>query len=225
MRTEPPTLKEDESGSFACMGGKSGQGGIRTPGTVTRTQHFQCCTFSRSVTCPQAGDESRPGGGHRASGTGHQVGRLDERMWDGSGRSGPGRGCGHGFHGRVRRSRGCGTRSRGCGHDCRARDRGDRACDRSKSACDRGRHACEWSKHACDQSNHTRYWTSHGRFRAQMIGFRSGFRGKSADRGRKNGRSGLSTRFFDRIRLGGEGTKARRHEGTKGGEGCSVPGA
>jgi hypothetical protein len=30
----------------------SGRGGIRTHGTVARTQHFQCCTFSLSVTRP-----------------------------------------------------------------------------------------------------------------------------------------------------------------------------
>ena len=29
-----------------------GEGGIRTLGTLTRTQHFQCCTFGRSVTSP-----------------------------------------------------------------------------------------------------------------------------------------------------------------------------
>ena len=31
----------------------SGEGGIRTPGTVSRTQHFQCCTIGRSVTSPR----------------------------------------------------------------------------------------------------------------------------------------------------------------------------
>ena len=30
-----------------------GEGGIRTPGTRKSTQHFQCCTFGRSVTSPQ----------------------------------------------------------------------------------------------------------------------------------------------------------------------------
>src|SRR5262245_42770735 len=30
----------------------SGEGGIRTRGVVTPTQHFQCCTFGRSVTSP-----------------------------------------------------------------------------------------------------------------------------------------------------------------------------
>src|SRR6266567_1252542 len=29
-----------------------GQGGIRTPGTVTRTPHFECCAFNHSATCP-----------------------------------------------------------------------------------------------------------------------------------------------------------------------------
>ena len=30
----------------------NGQGGIRTHDTVTRIQHFQCCSFNRSDTCP-----------------------------------------------------------------------------------------------------------------------------------------------------------------------------
>src|SRR4030095_12566329 len=29
-----------------------GEGGIRTHGTVSRTQHFQCCQFSHSCTSP-----------------------------------------------------------------------------------------------------------------------------------------------------------------------------
>src|SRR5258706_15718241 len=29
-----------------------GQGGIRTPGTVTRTPHFECGAFDHSATCP-----------------------------------------------------------------------------------------------------------------------------------------------------------------------------
>ena len=32
--------------------GRSGEGGIRTPDTVTRIQHFQCCSFSHSDTSP-----------------------------------------------------------------------------------------------------------------------------------------------------------------------------
>lgn len=32
----------------------SGEGGIRTRGGVSPTQHFQCCTFGRSVTSPCA---------------------------------------------------------------------------------------------------------------------------------------------------------------------------
>ena len=31
-----------------------GQGGIRTPGTVTRTPHFECGAFNRSATCPSS---------------------------------------------------------------------------------------------------------------------------------------------------------------------------
>ena len=30
----------------------NGEGGIRTPGEVSPTQHFQCCTIGRSVTSP-----------------------------------------------------------------------------------------------------------------------------------------------------------------------------
>ena len=40
--------KRDPAGS-RCW---SGRGGIRTHGTEIRTQHFQCCTFSHSVTRP-----------------------------------------------------------------------------------------------------------------------------------------------------------------------------
>ena len=34
-------------------GFSNGEGGIRTPGTVSRTQHFQCCTIGRSATSPE----------------------------------------------------------------------------------------------------------------------------------------------------------------------------
>ena len=30
----------------------SGEGGIRTPGPLSETQHFQCCTIGRSATSP-----------------------------------------------------------------------------------------------------------------------------------------------------------------------------
>ena len=30
-----------------------GEGGIRTPGPISETQHFQCCTIGRSVTSPR----------------------------------------------------------------------------------------------------------------------------------------------------------------------------
>ncbi len=33
----------------------SGEGGIRTPGPLSETQHFQCCTIGRSVTSPRHG--------------------------------------------------------------------------------------------------------------------------------------------------------------------------
>ena len=32
----------------------SGEGGIRTPGPISETQHFQCCTIGRSVTSPRS---------------------------------------------------------------------------------------------------------------------------------------------------------------------------
>ena len=40
---------------FALNQGKKngGGGGIRTHGTVTRTQHFQCCAFDHSTTPPR----------------------------------------------------------------------------------------------------------------------------------------------------------------------------
>ena len=31
----------------------NGEGGIRTRGELSPTQHFQCCTFGRSVTSPK----------------------------------------------------------------------------------------------------------------------------------------------------------------------------
>ena len=34
---------------------KSGERGIRTPGTVSGTQQFQCCTIGHSVTSPDCG--------------------------------------------------------------------------------------------------------------------------------------------------------------------------
>src|SRR6266508_2392686 len=34
-----------------------GEGGIRTHGTVSRSQHFQCCQFNHSCTSPQGKDE------------------------------------------------------------------------------------------------------------------------------------------------------------------------
>jgi hypothetical protein len=38
----------------------SGEGGIRTLGPVSRTQHFQCCTIGRSATSPVFGSRSVP---------------------------------------------------------------------------------------------------------------------------------------------------------------------
>ena len=34
---------------------RSGEGGIRTRGGVSPTQHFQCCTIGHSVTSPMCG--------------------------------------------------------------------------------------------------------------------------------------------------------------------------
>src|SRR5215813_10713103 len=44
---------------------QSGEGGIRTHGTVSRTQHFQCCQFSHSCTSPNR----------------HAVGKAEGRNW------------------------------------------------------------------------------------------------------------------------------------------------
>jgi hypothetical protein len=51
-----------------------GEGGIRTPGTLSCTQHFQCCTIGHSVTSPgdPVGDDGLLRDGVRAWGT-----RLD----------------------------------------------------------------------------------------------------------------------------------------------------
>ena len=38
---------------------ESGEGGIRTPGRVAPTQHFQCCAFGRSATSPERGRSVR----------------------------------------------------------------------------------------------------------------------------------------------------------------------
>jgi hypothetical protein len=40
----------------------NGEGGIRTRGTVSRTQHFQCCTFGHSVTSPESGNHTQTRG-------------------------------------------------------------------------------------------------------------------------------------------------------------------
>src|ERR1051326_8866204 len=38
-----------------------GEGGIRTHGTVPRTQHFQCCQFSHASTSPKGGRRKAEG--------------------------------------------------------------------------------------------------------------------------------------------------------------------
>ncbi len=40
----------------------NGEGGIRTPGAISDTQHFQCCTISRSATSPNYPRSARPRG-------------------------------------------------------------------------------------------------------------------------------------------------------------------
>jgi hypothetical protein len=44
------TNRKSAIGNRKCCGG---EGGIRTHGTVPRTQHFQCCQFSHSCTSPK----------------------------------------------------------------------------------------------------------------------------------------------------------------------------
>ena len=48
----PTTL----SNLLSCRSAASGEGGIRTPGTISGTQHFQCCTIGRSATSPDVGN-------------------------------------------------------------------------------------------------------------------------------------------------------------------------
>src|SRR5437879_6259990 len=38
---------------FAIRNSSGGEGGIRTHGTVPRSQHFQCCQFNHSCTSPR----------------------------------------------------------------------------------------------------------------------------------------------------------------------------
>ena len=52
-------LQIEERSESAILNPKSaivvgGEGGIRTHGTVSRTQHFQCCQFSHSCTSPDS---------------------------------------------------------------------------------------------------------------------------------------------------------------------------
>jgi hypothetical protein len=49
LRTEFPLSVLSSYSSVLIYGG---EGGIRTHGTVSRTQHFQCCQFSHSCTSP-----------------------------------------------------------------------------------------------------------------------------------------------------------------------------
>ena len=47
----PQTFDSSVCGPFVT---ECGEGGIRTPGTVSGTQHFQCCTIGHSVTSPES---------------------------------------------------------------------------------------------------------------------------------------------------------------------------
>ena len=51
----PPAYKAQQSGKSGIFGG---EGGIRTPGTVARTSHFECDAFDHSATSPGVGAEA-----------------------------------------------------------------------------------------------------------------------------------------------------------------------
>ena len=62
---EPRRFGEEQSGDYGELvlgpaardklcGVCGGEGGIRTPGTLPRTPHFECGTFNHSATSPQA---------------------------------------------------------------------------------------------------------------------------------------------------------------------------
>ena len=59
VTNEKPPRKPFVSG-FVRRSNKCGEGGIRTPGTVAGTQHFQCCTIGHSVTSPGALSDGPP---------------------------------------------------------------------------------------------------------------------------------------------------------------------
>jgi hypothetical protein len=42
----------DLHGTYGSESKECGEGGIRTRGEVSPTQHFQCCAFGRSATSP-----------------------------------------------------------------------------------------------------------------------------------------------------------------------------
>ena len=54
LKSSKTAIAQNKSSQRVTMaaGGWSGEGGIRTPGTVTGTQHFQCCTIGHSATSP-----------------------------------------------------------------------------------------------------------------------------------------------------------------------------
>ena len=95
----------------------SGEGGIRTPGPIAETQHFQCCTIGRSVTSPRR-DRQRSAARHRRTSQRPQV-RPTWRL--------------------------CGWQLRCCSlplarqrsADCEADDRGNSDCATSRFVCER----------------------------------------------------------------------------------------
>jgi hypothetical protein len=64
-------------------GGTSGEKGIRTPGTVSRTHAFQACTFNRSAISPEGVERANPTPSARLKGIvafekGEPVGRAPD---------------------------------------------------------------------------------------------------------------------------------------------------
>jgi hypothetical protein len=56
-----------------------GEGGIRTPETVSRLQHFQCCSFSHSDTSPETGANLNRAGRGNLSAAGNSRRELHRR--------------------------------------------------------------------------------------------------------------------------------------------------
>src|SRR5439155_13476034 len=56
-RSDEPLISNSKfqirNSQFAIRNSCGGEGGIRTHGTVPRSQHFQCCQFNHSCTSPR----------------------------------------------------------------------------------------------------------------------------------------------------------------------------